>query len=124
MKLNKKIFFTFSSFFFYFFLASKKVFADWTNANEPAGFKDLETVFTNILKAIIPLVGVVIFVFLVYGGFTILTAAGNPEKTKKGSGIITWAIIGLLVILSAWLILSFIQTITGVNVTTFQVITQ
>jgi len=34
----------------------------------------------------------------IYGGFNIMTAAGNAEKVEKGKQILLWATIGLIVI--------------------------
>ena len=60
------------------------------------------------------LAGVIAFFFLIYGGFMYLTAAGNPDQSKKGMQSITNAIIGLIIIalsygLTSW-ILSAINT--------------
>ena len=44
-------------------------------------------------------------------GFLIATAAGNPEQTKTARKIITWAVIGFLVILFAKAISSVIGSI-------------
>lgn len=51
----------------------------------------------------------VIFVFLViYGGYTWMTAAGNPEKATKAGRILKYAIIGLLVIIGVYAIWIFL----------------
>jgi len=50
-----------------------------------------------------------IFLFLiVYGGIIIMTAAGSPDKVKKGKDIIIWAIIGALILGSAYAITSLV----------------
>jgi hypothetical protein len=49
-----------------------------------------------------------------WSGFLFMTAAGNPEQTKTARKIITWAIIGFLVILLAKAIASAIGSIFSV----------
>ena len=61
---------------------------------------------------------------LIVGGFQYLTAGGNPEKTKAAGNTITYAVIGLVVILGAWFILLFIEKFTGVKVTEFNLPSQ
>jgi len=50
-----------------------------------------------------------IFLFLVvYGGIILMTAAGSQDKVKKGKEIITWAIIGALVLGGAYAITTMV----------------
>jgi len=41
----------------------------------------------------------------VIGGFMWMTAAGNPEKIKKGKDTLMWAILGIILIFSSYSIL-------------------
>jgi len=43
------------------------------------------------------------------GSFNYLTSLGNPEKIKKAQGTFKFAVIGLIVFLSAFLILKTID---------------
>lgn len=50
-----------------------------------------------------------IFLFLIiYGGIIIMTAAGDTTKIKKGKDIIVWAIIGVLILGSAYALTTFV----------------
>jgi hypothetical protein len=86
---------------------------------DAAQLSDLPTYFGNILMAMIPLIGIISFITILFGGFTILTSAGNPEGIKKGGQTITLAIVGLALAIISWLILVFFQNITGIAVTKF-----
>lgn len=58
-----------------------------------------------------------VVIFIIYGGFVILTAGDSPEKVQNGRGIITSAVIGLLIALLAWLLIDIIlQVISKENV--------
>jgi len=52
--------------------------------------------------------GGIAFLLSIWGAFTILLAAGNPEKINEGKQIITSAISGLLFILFSVFLLRFI----------------
>ncbi|GAG75623.1 unnamed protein product, partial [marine sediment metagenome] len=58
--------------------------------------KSLETVFSNIINVAVALAGVVLFAMLMIGGLGYLTSAGDPEKVKKASATLTWAIVGFV----------------------------
>ncbi len=53
-------------------------------------------------------------VFIIYGGFVIITASGDPEKAGKGRQILTYAIVGLAIALLAKVIPSVVRFIIGV----------
>jgi heme/copper-type cytochrome/quinol oxidase subunit 2 len=86
-----------------------------------ATFKSLEPLFTNIVQAVVALVGVALFVMLLVAGFKYLFSGGDPKKLEAAKGTLTNAIIGVVVIVSAYIILKLIAVFTGVDVTTFKV---
>ena len=52
--------------------------------------------------------------FITWGAFTTMTAGGSEERVKEGRKILTTAIIGLVIMLSSWMILgTVIQILTG-----------
>jgi len=74
-----------------------------------AMFNTLYTV-TNWVFYIMTVVAVLMIVF---GGFTYLTAAGDPGKAGKGKSILMYAMIGLAIALIAKLIPSLVRFILG-----------
>jgi len=87
---------------------------------DAAQLSDLSIYVGNVLEAVIPLIGLVSFIMILAGGFTILTAGGNPEGIKKGGQTITLAVAGIALAIISWLILLFIKNVTGVDVTQFK----
>jgi hypothetical protein len=53
----------------------------------------------------------VIFIMFVIGSFKYLTSLGDPGKIDSAKGTFTWAVIGLVVYLSAYLILFTIDVL-------------
>lgn len=69
---------------------------------------NLQSFIQQILQIAIGLGGGIAFLMIIFGGFTILTSSGNPEKLNSGKEIITSAIAGLLLIVFSVLILKII----------------
>lgn len=93
-----------------------------TTGDAPAQLSDLEIVFGNIIGAILGLAGIVLFILLIIGGFKYITAGGDPKALEGAKKTLTYAILGMVFVACAFLILQFIQTFTGVNVTQFRII--
>lgn len=84
------------------------------------GLNCLPTYFGNILQAMIPLIGFIAFLMLMFGGFRILTSAGDAKGLEAGKQTLTLAIVGIVLAIGSWLILLVIQNITGAQVTQFK----
>lgn len=89
-----------------------------------ATFKCLEPLFANTVQALTGLVGIAVFIMFVVGGFSFLFSGGDQKKLEKARGTLTNAIIGVVVIISAYLILLTIKALTGIDVTKFSVPSQ
>jgi hypothetical protein len=63
---------------------------------------------SNIIKIVLSFLGLIFFVLILYAGFLWMTAAGNDEKISKAKNIMTSAVIGLVIVLSAYLITYFV----------------
>ncbi|QQG44409.1 MAG: hypothetical protein HYW86_00615 [Candidatus Roizmanbacteria bacterium] len=73
--------------------------------------KCLEVIFGNILFLSSALIILALFIMFLVGSFSYLTSFGNPEKIKKAQGTLKYAIIGLVLFLSSYLILKTIDFI-------------
>lgn len=54
------------------------------------------------------LVGIIAVIMVIVGGFQYATSTGDPQKTKKAKDTILYALIGLVISISAWTIVNFI----------------
>ncbi len=59
-----------------------------------------------IIRAALGLSGVVALIMIIYGGVLWLTSGGNTEKVQKGRDTLIWAVLGLVVIFSAYAIVN------------------
>jgi hypothetical protein len=87
-----------------------------------AQISDFECIFGNVVKVALAFAGVVLFVLLIVGGLKYITSGGDPKATEGAQKTITYAILGLVLILLSYLILVLIHAITGVDVTQFKIV--
>jgi len=69
---------------------------------------DLTQVITKISNALLLLVGLIAVLFLIIGGFQLISSAGNADNINKGKHTIFYAIIGLIIALLSYASVSFI----------------
>src|SRR3989339_857088 len=65
----------------------------------------------KLVNILIVLSGITSFGMIVVGGITMVTSAGNETGVTKGKETVTFAVIGLVITLSAYIISVFIQSI-------------
>lgn len=79
-----------------------------TTAGLPSN-TSLAGIIGQIIYAILGFLGVVFVILLIYGGFIRMTAQGAPDKIKTSTGIITSAIVGIIIILASYAITAFVM---------------
>ena len=69
---------------------------------------DPAAIVGNIISIVLGALGVVFLILTIYAGFLWMTAAGNDSQVKQAKSIIVTAVIGLVIILAAYSITSFV----------------
>ncbi len=72
----------------------------------------------TVIQFFIGILGTFFLVLMVYGGYLWMNARGNEQQVEKAKNVITQAVIGLIVVLSAYAITYFVIT-NLVNATGF-----
>lgn len=78
--------------------------------------------FGDLIGVILPnlyiLAGIVFFFLLIFGGLSLIMAAGNgnPQQAEKGKNAATMAVAGFLVIFVSYWIIQIIEAITGIKI--------
>lgn len=73
----------------------------------------IQTVVVNTLQWMLVIVAAIAVVYLVYGGFSYITAGGDAEKATKGRTVIINAIIGIVIIVLAYTIVTWVSQLTN-----------
>ena len=69
---------------------------------------DLREVVLKLIQVALGFTSLIALIFMLYGGFMWVTAGGNPERVKKGRDILIWAGIGIVAVMFAWGIVTYI----------------
>lgn len=69
---------------------------------------DLAGLIGKMLQTVLSFVGVLFLLLMVYAGFVYMTAHGDEKKVTSAKQMITGAIIGVVIIASAYAITSFV----------------
>ncbi len=80
-----------------------------------ATIQGIECLLGNVLSVAVTLLGLLAFVMFIVGSFRFLLSGGNAKGTEEGKKTITFAIAGLVLALSAFIILNLISSFTGVQ---------
>lgn len=98
------------------------VLAQGLVTNQPATLSGLEVIMTNILRAAIPLGGIVAFIILLLAGVNLTMAGSDPKKAEAARSMATYAILGIVALALSFLLLVVISRFIGINsILNFQV---
>ena len=86
--------------------------------NDPAQISDIVDILKAAITILVPLAGIAFFIMVLYGGFKFVTSGGDPKATASAKATLTYAVIGVILVVVSWLILLLVKSLTGVNVTT------
>lgn len=99
-----------------------ELFRKWDECLQPPGdpngiatLQCVPIVFENIVRAALLFAGVVALFFIIISGIRLITSGGDPKAVEGARKTLTFAIIGLVIILLSFFIISVIGYITGVD---------
>lgn len=70
--------------------------------------KKLPAFIGGVIQSLLQATGMIFIVLIVYAGMMYMTAAGDEEKVKKSKKMISSTIIGLIIVMGAFAITSFV----------------
>ena len=73
--------------------------------------KNLTTVITDIVKTMLFIVGLLSVVIIIYSGILYIISAGNSSTVQKAKTTLTYAVVGLIVAILSYAIVSFVVNI-------------
>lgn len=69
---------------------------------------DINTIFTSISNALIFIVGAVSVIMIIVGGLRYVLSSGDPKAISAAKDTILYAVIGIIVAIAAFGIVSFV----------------
>jgi hypothetical protein len=76
-------------------------------------------IITNLLPYIFGAAAIALLIYLILGGFQLMTSQGDPKAAQSAQGKITNAIIGFVIIILAFFIVQLAGQLLGIEGTVF-----
>ncbi len=87
------------------------------NAIQSSGYThNFSGLISSILPTFLIVAGFILFIYLVFGGFMMISASGDEKKTAEGQQALTNAIIGFVIIFASYWIIQIIEVVSGVGI--------
>ena len=86
--------------------------------DDVATLRGVECLLANILMVAITIIGLAGFAMMIFGSFTYLISGGNSKGIEDARKTITFAVVGLVLALSAYFILNILAQFTGISLIT------
>ena len=83
------------------------------------GLDYLKTVIRNTLVLVLIIGTIVTLIYLIWGGMQWITSQGDKDKVSSARSKLTFAVIGLIVILLSFAIVAFFGGAFGINLMNF-----
>lgn len=83
------------------------------NSQADLGSENLTDTIGKLISALLSVLGVIFLLLIIWAGFTWMTAQGEPKKVDKAKDILITAVVGLIILLSAYAISTFVITQLG-----------
>lgn len=71
--------------------------------------------FSNVIIWLFTFAGIVAFFLVVFSGIKFITSGGDAKQVEGARKTLTYAVIGLLIILFSYFLLNIIAGVTGVT---------
>lgn len=88
---------------------------DCTDPNVPTSLACIPVFIGNITSALVPLAGVAALILIIFSGIRFLTSGGDPLKVEGAKKTLTFAIIGFVIVLMAFVIIKIFSRVSGVE---------
>lgn len=79
--------------------------------------RDPREIVATIIKYALTVLGIILVIIIIYGGWLYMTSAGQQEKVDQAKKVLVNAVIGLVIILLSYAIVIFIARLLGIGVT-------
>ena len=79
-----------------------------TDVGLPTSTGRITDIVINVTKLLMALIGSLSVIFVIVGGIQMAAAAGNPKNFARGRETVLYAVVGIIVAIAAYGIVSFV----------------
>ncbi len=87
---------------------------DWEGTlsiKNPSGLNDVTELITKLINWLLMIIAMVSTIIIIYSGILLVFNGGNESTVTKAKTTIIWAIVGLIVSVSAFALVNIVQTL-------------
>jgi len=84
--------------------------------NGVATVQGIGCMIANVFSIALTLLGITGFVMIIYAALNMMLSGGNSQAVEKSKNTITFAVVGIILALSSFIILNLISSFTGINI--------
>ncbi|MBI2465272.1 hypothetical protein HYV64_03955 [Candidatus Shapirobacteria bacterium] len=81
-------------------------------------FPTLSSLISVIVKNSFTIAGTILLILLIFGGLMVIIGAGSSDskKSAQGKALVTDAIIGFVIVITAYFIVQIVEVTTGLKI--------
>lgn len=83
---------------------------------EAASYTDLGSLITVGLQVLLIAAGLMVLLFLIFGGIRYITSSGDKLQAEAAQKTITSALIGLIIVVSAYALAKILEAVFGIRI--------
>lgn len=72
-------------------------------------------VVSELIKYLFPLAGLLLLLYLLFGGFQLMTSGGDPKAIQAGKSKITNALIGFVIVFVSYWLVQIVASVLGLG---------
>ena len=76
---------------------------------------DIGPIVSELIKYLFPLAGLLLLLYLLFGGLQLMTSGGDPKKMQDAKGKLTNALIGFMIVFVSYWLVQIIGRILGIE---------
>jgi hypothetical protein len=92
---------------------SLKSLEEGTGLNFAGG--NIGDIISGLVKYLFPLAGILLLLYLIFGGFQLMLSRGDPKAAQSAQGKITNALVGFIIVFAAYWIVQILASILGLE---------
>ena len=85
------------------------------NVEKTEGDKSLMSNVSMLINVFASVMGFLAVGMIIYGGFMLLTAQGDPARIKRGKDVVLYSVIGVILVMLAYAIVNFVMN-SGIKI--------
>ena len=77
--------------------------------------RTIGSIVSEFIKYLFPLAGILLLLYLIFGGFSLMTSGGDPKAVQSAKSKITNALVGFLIVFAAYWIVQIVASVLGLG---------